>query len=215
MQEFQLRRLGGQSMGSIVQQGISLYYFPCFCNILSTEFDLVSKVNQWHFRRHYLLWYYDVVAEHSWSPPTQLLFQTNIAVIGLCVFCVVGALLVNPWTALLILSILAMMVVELMGFMGLAGLKLNPISVVSVITAGERAEVFFYYSALAKRGVLRPNWWVLRYVRTYVRADHFCSQQYSQRSEGKRAGISGGMDWLDDKPSDRILIIDQLLIDQL
>ena len=52
-------------------------------------------------------------------------------------------------------------------------------------------------------------------MRTYVRTcgHHFCSLQYSHRSEGKRAGISGGMDWVDDKPSDRILTIDQLLID--
>ena len=53
------------------------------------------------------------------------------------------------------------------------------------------------------------------YVRPSVRADTFCSLHYSHRSEGKRAGISGGMDWVDDKPSDRTLIIDQLLIDQL
>ena len=80
----------------------------------------------------------------------------------------------------------------------------------------EPSQVLFNnYSALAKRGVLRPLWRVGTYVRPSVRADTFCSLQHSLRTEGKRAGISKGMDWIDDKPSDRILIIDQLLIDQL
>ncbi len=64
----------------------------------------------------------------------------NIAIITGCVFLVISLLLMSPWTALLIVAILIMMVVELAGFMGLVGLKLNPISVVSLITAGNKKE---------------------------------------------------------------------------
>ena len=60
----------------------------------------------------------------------------NLGLITICVYFVVSLLLMSPWAGAIVVAILLMMVAELCGFMGLFGLKLNPISAVSLITAG-------------------------------------------------------------------------------
>ena len=51
-----------------------------------------------------------------------------IAIISLCIFCVISILLFNPWAACCILMILVMMTVELAGFLAYCGIKFNPIT---------------------------------------------------------------------------------------
>ncbi|KAJ3594314.1 hypothetical protein NHX12_003621 [Muraenolepis orangiensis] len=62
-------------------------------------------------------------------------FLLAISVVLACVFLVCAILLLNPWTAGIIVFILAMMTVELFGIMGLIGIKLSAIPVVILIAS--------------------------------------------------------------------------------
>uniref|UniRef100_A0A3P9MA56 Patched 2 n=1 Tax=Oryzias latipes TaxID=8090 RepID=A0A3P9MA56_ORYLA len=62
-------------------------------------------------------------------------FLLSISVVLACTFLVCAILLLNPWTAGLIVFILAMMTVELFGMMGLIGIKLSAIPVVILISS--------------------------------------------------------------------------------
>ncbi|RVE61675.1 hypothetical protein OJAV_G00174820 [Oryzias javanicus] len=62
-------------------------------------------------------------------------FLLSISVVLACTFLVCALLLLNPWTAGLIVFILAMMTVELFGMMGLIGIKLSAIPVVILISS--------------------------------------------------------------------------------
>lgn len=62
-------------------------------------------------------------------------FLLSISVILACTFLVCAILLLNPWTAGIIVFILAMMTVELFGIMGLIGIKLSAIPVVILIAS--------------------------------------------------------------------------------
>ncbi|KFO64544.1 Protein patched 1, partial [Corvus brachyrhynchos] len=62
-------------------------------------------------------------------------FLLAISILLACTFFVCALLLLNPWTAGIIVSILAMMAVELFGIMGLMGIKLSAIPVVILIAS--------------------------------------------------------------------------------
>ncbi|TMS09348.1 Protein patched-like protein 1 [Larimichthys crocea] len=62
-------------------------------------------------------------------------FLLAISVVLACTFLVCAILLLNPWTAGIIVFILAMMTVELFGIMGLIGIKLSAIPVVILIAS--------------------------------------------------------------------------------
>uniref|UniRef100_A0A8C2H7R6 Patched 2 n=1 Tax=Cyprinus carpio TaxID=7962 RepID=A0A8C2H7R6_CYPCA len=62
-------------------------------------------------------------------------FLLSISVVLACTFLVCAILLLNPWTAGIIVFILAMMTVELFGIMGLIGIKLSAIPVVILIAS--------------------------------------------------------------------------------
>ncbi|XP_078527897.1 protein patched homolog 2 isoform X1 [Lissotriton helveticus] len=62
-------------------------------------------------------------------------FLLAISIVLACTFLVCAILLLNPWTAGIIVFILAMMTVELFGIMGLMGIKLSAIPVVILIAS--------------------------------------------------------------------------------
>ncbi|PWA25157.1 hypothetical protein CCH79_00005285 [Gambusia affinis] len=62
-------------------------------------------------------------------------FLLSISVVLACTFLVCAILLLNPWTAGIIVFVLAMMTVELFGIMGLIGIKLSAIPVVILIAS--------------------------------------------------------------------------------
>uniref|UniRef100_A0A3B3QRN7 Patched 2 n=1 Tax=Paramormyrops kingsleyae TaxID=1676925 RepID=A0A3B3QRN7_9TELE len=62
-------------------------------------------------------------------------FLLAVSVLLACTFLVCAILLLNPWTAGIIVFILAMMTVELFGIMGLIGIKLSAIPVVILIAS--------------------------------------------------------------------------------
>ncbi|KAG5847681.1 hypothetical protein ANANG_G00128760 [Anguilla anguilla] len=62
-------------------------------------------------------------------------FLLAVSVVLACTFLVCAVLLLNPWTAGVIVFILAMMTVELFGIMGLIGIKLSAIPVVILIAS--------------------------------------------------------------------------------
>ncbi|KAL4656131.1 hypothetical protein GN956_G6352 [Arapaima gigas] len=62
-------------------------------------------------------------------------FLLAVSVVLACTFLVCAVLLLNPWTAGIIVFILAMMTVELFGIMGLIGVKLSAIPVVILIAS--------------------------------------------------------------------------------
>uniref|UniRef100_A0A5S6QE31 SSD domain-containing protein n=1 Tax=Trichuris muris TaxID=70415 RepID=A0A5S6QE31_TRIMR len=61
--------------------------------------------------------------------------MVSLSIICFAVFVTISLILFNPWAAVLVVSVVALMTFELAGLMGLYGLKLNPISVVTLITA--------------------------------------------------------------------------------
>ncbi|TRY89797.1 hypothetical protein DNTS_001857 [Danionella cerebrum] len=62
-------------------------------------------------------------------------FLLAISMVLACTFLVCAILLLNPWTAGVIVFVLAMMTVELFGIMGLIGIKLSAIPVVILIAS--------------------------------------------------------------------------------
>uniref|UniRef100_A0A8C9TYF4 Patched 2 n=1 Tax=Scleropages formosus TaxID=113540 RepID=A0A8C9TYF4_SCLFO len=62
-------------------------------------------------------------------------FLLAVSVVLACTFLVCAVILLNPWTAGIIVFILAMMTVELFGIMGLIGVKLSAIPVVILIAS--------------------------------------------------------------------------------
>ncbi|CDW56596.1 protein patched homolog; patched family protein [Trichuris trichiura] len=59
----------------------------------------------------------------------------SLSIICGAVFVTISLILFNPWAAILVVTCVATMAFELAGLMGLYGLKLNPVSVVTLITA--------------------------------------------------------------------------------
>ncbi|XP_043941698.1 protein patched homolog 2 [Protopterus annectens] len=62
-------------------------------------------------------------------------FLLSVSIVLACTFFVCALLLLNPWTAGIIVFVLAMMTVELFGIMGLIGIKLSAIPVVILIAS--------------------------------------------------------------------------------
>ncbi|XP_032103259.1 protein patched homolog 2 isoform X4 [Sapajus apella] len=62
-------------------------------------------------------------------------FLLAICILLVCTFLVCALLLLNPWTAALIVLVLAMMTVELFGIMGFLGIKLSAIPVVILVAS--------------------------------------------------------------------------------
>ncbi|CAM4713375.1 protein patched homolog 1-like isoform X4 [Lepidochelys kempii] len=62
-------------------------------------------------------------------------FLLAVSIVLACTFLVCALLLLNPWTAGIIVAVLAMMTVELFGIMGLMGIKLSAIPAVILIAS--------------------------------------------------------------------------------
>ncbi|XP_029767461.1 protein patched homolog 2 [Terrapene carolina triunguis] len=62
-------------------------------------------------------------------------FLLAVSIVLACTFLVCAVLLLNPWTAGIIVAVLAMMTVELFGMMGLMGIKLSAIPAVILIAS--------------------------------------------------------------------------------
>lgn len=62
-------------------------------------------------------------------------FLLAVCILLVCTFLVCALLLLNPWTAGLIVLVLAMMTVELFGIMGFLGIKLSAIPVVILVAS--------------------------------------------------------------------------------
>uniref|UniRef100_A0A8C4WDZ0 Patched 2 n=1 Tax=Gopherus evgoodei TaxID=1825980 RepID=A0A8C4WDZ0_9SAUR len=62
-------------------------------------------------------------------------FLLAVSIVLACTFLVCAVLLLNPWTAGIIVAVLAMMTVELFGIMGLMGIKLSAIPAVILIAS--------------------------------------------------------------------------------
>uniref|UniRef100_A0A183CJZ1 SSD domain-containing protein n=1 Tax=Globodera pallida TaxID=36090 RepID=A0A183CJZ1_GLOPA len=95
--------------------------------------------------------YPEGVAFTFWEQYLHLEYYLALAVgiISISVFCVITAIIFNPWAAAVVTCVVASMTVELAGFMGLAGVKLNPISAVTLITAVGIGVEFTAHVALA------------------------------------------------------------------
>ncbi|XP_037598787.1 protein patched homolog 2 isoform X3 [Cebus imitator] len=62
-------------------------------------------------------------------------FLLAVCILLVCTFLICALLLLNPWTAALIVLVLAMMTVELFGIMGFLGIKLSAIPVVILVAS--------------------------------------------------------------------------------
>ncbi|KAB1269367.1 Protein patched-like protein 2 [Camelus dromedarius] len=62
-------------------------------------------------------------------------FLLAVCILLVCTFLVCALLLLNPWTAVLIVLVLAVMTVELFGIMGFLGIKLSAIPVVILVAS--------------------------------------------------------------------------------
>ncbi|XP_026530262.1 protein patched homolog 1 [Notechis scutatus] len=73
----------------------------------------------------------------------------SISVVLACTFLVCALILLNPWTAGIIVVVLALMTVELFGMMGLIGIKLSAVPVVILIASVGIGVEFTVHIALA------------------------------------------------------------------
>ncbi|XP_023390835.1 protein patched homolog 2 isoform X2 [Pteropus vampyrus] len=76
-------------------------------------------------------------------------FLLAVCILLVCTFLVCALLLLNPWTAGLIVLVLAMMTVELFGIMGFLGIKLSAIPVVILVASVGIGVEFTVHVALA------------------------------------------------------------------
>ncbi|KAL2301821.1 hypothetical protein Nmel_011220 [Mimus melanotis] len=136
-----LRRGGG--WGVPAAQPLEFAQFPFYLSGLRRTSDFVEAIESVRAicreaaQRHGVLSYPSGYPFLFWEQYIGLRhwFLLAISILLACTFLVCALLLLNPWTAGIIVSILAMMAVELFGIMGLMGIKLSAIPVVILIAS--------------------------------------------------------------------------------
>ncbi|KFO74711.1 Protein patched 1 [Cuculus canorus] len=124
-------------------QPLEFAQFPFYLSGLRHTADFVEAIEsvraicQEAAQRHGVLSYPSSCPFLFWEQYIGLRhwFLLAISILLACTFLVCALLLLNPWTAGIIVSILAMMAVELFGIMGLMGIKLSAIPVVILIAS--------------------------------------------------------------------------------
>uniref|UniRef100_A0A7N6C055 SSD domain-containing protein n=1 Tax=Anabas testudineus TaxID=64144 RepID=A0A7N6C055_ANATE len=132
----------GENLRIPAAEPLEFAQFPFYLNGLHQAGDFVEAIESVRaicdeFSRKGLLNYPNGYPFLFWEQYIGLRhwFLLSISVVLACTFLVCAILLLNPWTAGIIVFILAMMTVELFGIMGLIGIKLSAIPVVILIAS--------------------------------------------------------------------------------
>uniref|UniRef100_A0A8C3QQF3 Patched 2 n=1 Tax=Cyanoderma ruficeps TaxID=181631 RepID=A0A8C3QQF3_9PASS len=133
----------GENLRIPAAQPLEFAQFPFYLSGLRRTSDFVEAIEsvraicQEAAQRHGVLSYPSGYPFLFWEQYIGLRhwFLLAISILLACTFLVCALLLLNPWTAGIIVSILAMMAVELFGIMGLMGIKLSAIPVVILIAS--------------------------------------------------------------------------------
>ncbi|KAM8805794.1 LOW QUALITY PROTEIN: protein patched homolog 2 [Eudromia elegans] len=133
----------GENLRIPAAQPLEFAQFPFYLSGLRRTADFVEAIEsvraicQEAAQRHGVLSYPSGYPFLFWEQYIGLRhwFLLAISILLACTFLVCTLLLLNPWTAGIIVSILAMMAVELFGIMGLMGIKLSAIPVVILIAS--------------------------------------------------------------------------------
>ncbi|KAL6104533.1 ptch2 [Pungitius sinensis] len=132
----------GENLRIPAAEPLEFAQFPFYLNGLRQASDFVEAIESVRaicdeFSRKGVLNYPNGYPFLFWEQYIGLRhwFLLAISVVLACTFLVCAILLLNPWTAGIIVFILAMMTVELFGIMGLIGIKLSAIPVVILIAS--------------------------------------------------------------------------------
>uniref|UniRef100_A0A8C3H213 Patched 2 n=1 Tax=Corvus moneduloides TaxID=1196302 RepID=A0A8C3H213_CORMO len=133
----------GENLRIPAAQPLEFAQFPFYLSGLRRTSDFVEAIESVRAicreaaQRHGVLSYPSGYPFLFWEQYIGLRhwFLLAISILLACTFFVCALLLLNPWTAGIIVSILAMMAVELFGIMGLMGIKLSAIPVVILIAS--------------------------------------------------------------------------------
>uniref|UniRef100_A0A8C9EJF0 Patched 2 n=2 Tax=Pavo cristatus TaxID=9049 RepID=A0A8C9EJF0_PAVCR len=133
----------GENLRIPAAQPLEFAQFPFYLSGLRRTADFVEAIEsvraicQEAAQRHGVLSYPSGYPFLFWEQYIGLRhwFLLAISILLACTFLVCALLLLNPWTAGIIVFILAMMAVELFGIMGLMGIKLSAIPVVILIAS--------------------------------------------------------------------------------
>lgn len=132
----------GENLRIPAAEPLEFAQFPFYLNGLRQASDFVEAIESVRsicdeFARKGVLNYPNGYPFLFWEQYIGLRhwFLLSISVVLACTFLVCAILLLNPWTAGIIVFILAMMTVELFGIMGLIGIKLSAIPVVILIAS--------------------------------------------------------------------------------
>ncbi|XP_054616688.1 protein patched homolog 1 [Dunckerocampus dactyliophorus] len=132
----------GENLRIPAAEPLEFAQFPFYLNGLRQASDFVEAIESVRaicdeFTRKGVLNYPNGYPFLFWEQYIGLRhwFLLSISVVLACTFLVCALLLLNPWTAGIIVFILAMMTVELFGIMGLIGIKLSAIPVVILIAS--------------------------------------------------------------------------------
>ncbi|XP_068427172.1 protein patched homolog 1 isoform X2 [Clinocottus analis] len=132
----------GENLRISAAEPLEFAQFPFYLNGLRQASDFVEAIESVRavcdeFSRKGVLNYPNGYPFLFWEQYIGLRhwFLLAISVVLACTFLVCAVLLLNPWTAGIIVFILAMMTVELFGIMGLIGIKLSAIPVVILIAS--------------------------------------------------------------------------------
>ncbi|NWZ20354.1 PTC1 protein, partial [Asarcornis scutulata] len=133
----------GENLRIPAAQPLEFAQFPFYLSGLHRTADFVEAIESVRAicreaaQRHGVLSYPSGYPFLFWEQYIGLRhwFLLAISILLACTFLVCALLLLNPWTAGIIVSILAMMAVELFGIMGLMGIKLSAIPVVILIAS--------------------------------------------------------------------------------
>ncbi|CAN8217369.1 unnamed protein product [Coccothraustes coccothraustes] len=133
----------GENLRIPAAQPLEFAQFPFYLSGLRRTSDFVEAIEsvraicQEAAQRHGVLSYPSGYPFLFWEQYIGLRhwFLLAISILLACTFLVCALLLLNPWTAGIIVSILAMIAVELFGIMGLMGIKLSAIPVVILIAS--------------------------------------------------------------------------------
>ncbi|KAH0618674.1 hypothetical protein JD844_018081 [Phrynosoma platyrhinos] len=133
----------GENLRIPAAQPLEFAQFPFYLNGLRQTSDFVAAIESVRAicdevaQTHGVLSYpsgYPFLFWEQYIGLRHWLLQA-IGIVLACTFLVCTVLLLNPWTASIIVFVLAMMTVELFGIMGLMGIKLSAIPVVILIAS--------------------------------------------------------------------------------
>nr|XP_033771760.1 protein patched homolog 2 isoform X1 [Geotrypetes seraphini] len=132
----------GEHLRIPAAQPIEFAQFPFYLNGLQQTSDFIEAIRSVRaiceeFAHKGVLSYPSGYPFLFWEQYISLRhwFLLAISILLACTFLVCALLLLNPWTAGIIVFVLAMMTVELFGMMGLMGIKLSAIPVVILVAS--------------------------------------------------------------------------------